>query len=75
MYTRKFSQKHLTYSYNKCATCPQIKYDKDEKKLLVTVERCEHLKKESGLFGGNMSYKFYKVVSYSDHLSLTGLLF
>ena len=33
-------------------TCHQIKYVEGEQKLMVTVERCEGLKKESGVFGG-----------------------
>ena len=31
----------------------QIKYATVEQKLMVTVDRCEALKKESGIFGGN----------------------
>ena len=31
----------------------QIKYVEAEQKLMVTVERCEGLKKESGVFGGS----------------------
>ena len=30
----------------------QIKYATVEQKLMVTVDRCEALKKESGIFGG-----------------------
>ena len=31
----------------------QIKYVEGDQKLMVTVERCEGLKKESGVFGGD----------------------
>ena len=34
-------------------TCNQIKYVEGDQKLMVTVERCDGLKKETGMFGGD----------------------
>ena len=37
----------------------QIKYATVEQKLMVTVDRCEALKKESGIFGGDHNDENY----------------